>query len=137
MDKFKNIEMKFESHEKEGHKEVITKSSAEIDLDADTSFSSIKQFLIDVKAILNEYDRCAEEGIFCKVYLSRSLYEQKGEELISHSFDYWEYSGYPERDSDGDICLYLSPDTKYTKAEWDICINTYDNVLDALAGAGL
>jgi len=67
------------------------------------------------------------------VYLSSAVYDwiDGPERLETRSFNGWQFEGVP---MDGDIeGLYLSPDLRYTKPEYDIYIDLSRPLLSQLA----
>lgn len=135
MKEFKSINIEISYTKWSRNTEVSVTRKASVDFGTETTFAAIEGFLEDVKKVIQGYRFCAKNGLYCKVYLSSSVYGcgNKAEDLKQHSFDGWKFEGNPmDGDTDG---LYLSPDLQYTPAEHDIYIDFSESLLSQLAGA--
>lgn len=115
------------------------------------SLSAIVQFQTAANQMLELTKNLLANGTYVEFTLTKSAYElvPEHEEACSAgsykstlnqlSFDCWTFKDNC-LDSDPNeegACLYLSPDEKYTKSEWDICVPWTQDILKSLAEAGL
>ena len=124
----KQIDIVLKAEETSRNKKVNMEYKAGTSFGNDTSFSQVLDFLDEAKKIWKHAMRLSKKGIYIKLEVTEFTYKKDGEgSLISTNFDRWHFEGYNE-DTEG---IYLSADTRYTKAERDMYLSK--NVLRDLA----
>lgn len=124
----KQIDIVLKAEETYRNKKVNMEYKAETSFGNDTSFSQVLDFLDEAKKIWKHAMRLSKKGIYIKLEVTEFTYKKDSEgSLISTNFDRWYFEGYNE-DTEG---IYLSADTRYTKAERDMYLSK--NVLRDLA----
>lgn len=115
------------------------------------SFSKVVQFQTAANQMLELAKNLLANGTYVEFNLSKSAYEYVPEHdevcstggykstLNQLSFDCWSFKGncLDSDPCDEGACLYLSPDTQYTRTGWDICLPWAQDILKSLAEAGL
>lgn len=111
----------------------------------------VLDFQEKANALLQEVKGLLENGTFVKVSLTKGAYEHVPEyavtnELGTHTcslkqllFECWAFEGNaldgdPDEEGAG---LYLSPDTRYTDASWDMVLYWEQDILKSLSEAHL
>ena len=108
--------LEYTKYTKNGKREI--RIEKDIDIDDDTTFSEVSDWLAALKSAVAEAVRVTKKGdTFC-FELTRGIYEnwKSDKPLVQKSFDAWR-GAYLSQDEEG---VYLPPNTKYTRETWDL-----------------
>lgn len=111
----KHIDIVLKAEETSRNKKVNMEYKAGTSFGNDTSFSQVLDFLDEAKKIWKHAMKLSQKGIYIELEVTESVYEKDGKS----SFDRWHFEGYND-DVEG---IYLSADTKYTKANRDMYLS--------------
>lgn len=105
-------------------------------LSKETTFQSLIDFQKEAKKLFNQAVKAVKSGTYMRFEINVLTYKDS-HSLILEKIDSW-YTNSQDclgTDDNNKEFIYLSPDTKYTKESWDMCI--YPDIIKSLAEAGI
>ena len=115
---------------------VEKSTNARMTLSKETSFQSLIDFQKEAKKLFNQAVKAVKANVYMRFEIDVLTYKDSNS-LILEKIDSW-YTNDPNclgTDDSNKEYIYLSPDTRYTKECWDMCI--YSDIIKSLAEAGV